>query len=579
TVNGSVVKLDTNPPATITIQDDKRTQTYQITRNAQISLQPKLNSGEMGTVAPIALNQIAIGEEVSLVLDSRNQATQIVAMPQMVVVKVRRVNGRTLALDDQYDTQVTIGNDVSYTNARGQMANEPDVRAGDNVVLFIAGNTIYRVSGNNADLIVANGGNYQPPNNPPNNKPPVNRIPRINLVQQNAVTPVNAGNTIKVTVRGTAGMEGSFDISHAIANLPLRENNPGVYTGSYRIRQGDDINQGYVTAYLTSPDGYTVSQQSQEPLTIDTKAPLIVSTKPADGSTVDVAEPNIVIYTDDQGGSGLAPSTLTLRNNGQTYQLETTVAPPQSIHAVIPRELSGLVEVQGDIADNAGNTTRVNFSFTIRADTGPIKSINHNAARSLAAGDSITVDMTAPTGGRASFDLVKQDNLNQVVVQGVPMVEIEPRHYRGTYNVLGTRDVGNLMVLGRFRDKNGDLSIKNTTTPVEIVSNRENGAPTIDNLKDGDTVDTPLTIRGTADAQSTVQVNISATGVQYYILPYQQDLGTVNVNVNRNGVWRTNPIDLPHPNNVTGLKYTITAVQQDANGITSPTVTVTVQPK
>ncbi|MEO6909018.1 MAG: copper amine oxidase N-terminal domain-containing protein, partial [Abditibacteriaceae bacterium] len=28
TVNGSVVKLDTNPPATITIQDDKRTQTY-----------------------------------------------------------------------------------------------------------------------------------------------------------------------------------------------------------------------------------------------------------------------------------------------------------------------------------------------------------------------------------------------------------------------------------------------------------------------------------------------------------------------------------------------------------------------
>jgi hypothetical protein len=506
--------------------------------------------------------------------------TQIIAMPQMVVVQVRRVNGRTLTLDDQYGTQVTIGNDVSYINTRGQITNEPDVRAGDNVVLFIAGQTIYKVSSNNADVIAANGGSYQPPYqppyNPPNNPPIDSRVPRINLVQQNTVSPVNAGSIIQVTVRGTAGLEGSFDISQDIRNQPLRENNPGVYTGSYRVRPGDDIYQGYVTAHLTSPDGYSVSQQSQESLTIDTKAPLIVSTRPADGATVNVAQPNIVIYADDQGGSGLAPSTLTIRNNGQTYPLETTVA-PQSIRAVVPRELSGLVEVRGDIADNAGNTTRVNFSFTIRSDTDPIKSIRHNAARTLAAGDSLTVDMTAPAGGRASFDLVSQDNLNHVVVQGIPMTEIQPRHYRGTYNVLGTRDVGDLLVVGRFRDKNGDLSVKNAITPVEIVGRRSNDVATIDSPSDGDRVDSPITIRGTADPRDTVQVRIQAVGTQYYILPYQQNLGTFNLQVNNNGKWRTDPIDLPHPKNVTGLKYIITVIQADSDGRTSPTATITVQ--
>jgi hypothetical protein len=163
------------------------------------------------------------------------------------------------------------------------------------------------------------------------------------------------------------------------------------------------------------------------------------------------------------------------------------------------------------------------------------------------------------------------------VVQGIPMTEIQPRHYRGTYNVLGTRDVGDLLVVGRFRDKNGDLSVKNAITPVEIVGRRSNDVATIDSPSDGDRVDSPITIRGTADPRDTVQVRIQAVGTQYYILPYQQNLGTFNLQVNNNGKWRTDPIDLPHPKNVTGLKYIITVIQADSDGRTSPTATITVQ--
>lgn len=414
---------------------------------------------------------------------------------------------------------------------------------------------------------------------PPSNPPAGNNVPLIESVQQDAAAPLNAGSTLKVTVHGTAGLQGTFDVSQDITRLPLRENNAGVYTGTYKVRPGDDVYQGYITAHLAAPNGYAISRQSQKPFTIDTKAPLIISTRPNDGDTVDVTQPNIIIYTDDQGGSGLAPTTITLRNNGKTYDVQATIAPPQSIRAVVPNELSGLVDVSADVVDNAGNMTKAHFSFTIQANTGSIKSINHNAPRALAAGDALTVDMTAPVGGRASFDLVEQNNPNHIVVQGIPMVEIEARHYRGTYNILGTRDIGTLTVVGRFVDKNGDLNIKDATTPVEIVSNRETGAPTIDNLTDGDKVASPLTIRGTADASNTVQVNITATGTQYYILPYQQDLGTFKVEVNNKGKWHTDPINLPHPKNVSGLKFTITAVQQTTNDQTSPVATVTVQPQ
>lgn len=579
TVSGNVVSVNTNP-ASITINGDDGTHTYQLANNAQIVLQPKLQSGDLGAGSSISLNQISVGEEVAIDLNQNNRATRIVAMPTMMVVRVRRVNGRTLTLDDQYGTTVTIGNAVNYINSRGQETNIIDTQVGDNVVLFVAGQTIYQVSADPADVRLVNGNTTQPPYNPPPYNPPIdNNIPRIDSVQQDSVAPLNAGATVKVTVRGTPGLQGTFDISQEITNLPLRENRDGVYTGTYRIRPGDDIYQSYVTAHLAAPNGYTVSEQSQEPINIDTKAPLIVSTRPHDGDTVDVAQPNIVIYADDQGGSGLAPTTITLRNNGRTYEVQATVAPPQSIRAVVPNELTGLVEVSADVIDNAGNVTKARFSFTIEANTGSIRSINHNAARTLVAGDALTVDMTAPAGGRASFDLVEQDNPNRVVVQGIPMVEIEPRHYRGTYNVLGTRDVGDLTVVGRFIDRNGDLNTKDATTPVEIVSNRETGAPTIDNLNDGDKVASPLTIRGSANPRNTVQVNVTATGVQYYILPYQQDLGTFNVNVNNNGKWHTDPIDLPHPKNVNGLKYVITVVQQNVNDRTSPTTTITVLPQ
>ena len=576
TVTGSVVKLDTVAPATITVKSTSGTRTYQIVSGATIQRQPELNDGTTGKTSSIALGQITVGENVKLTVNDNNQVVRIVAQPLMIPVAVRSINGKVLTLDDDANTRITIGNDVAYINKQGNRTSNVDARAGDQVALFIAQDTrlIYQVSAASADVNLANGGSDLPYNPPSSGD-----VPRIELVQHDAVNAVKAGDVIKVTVRGTAGLKGTFDISQDITGKPLRENQAGVYTGSYKVRAGDDVYQGYVTARLSSDNGYTVTQQSQEPFTIDTKAPLVVGTLPRNGATVDVAQPNIIIYTDDQGGSGLAPTTITLINDGKTYQVDATVAPPQSIRAVVPNTLDGAVEVKAAVKDNAGNVTDIDFTFTAEANAGPIKSINHNAARALSTGDALTVDMTAPTGGRASFDLVREDDPDDVVVQGIPMVEIEARHYRGAYNVLGTRDEGTLIVVGRFRDKDGALTVKNATTPVDIVSQRGTDAPVINTPKDGAKVTSPLTIRGKASPRNTVQVNVRATGTQYYILPYEQDLGTFNVTANAKGAWHTDPIEIPNPKGVSGLKLIITAVQEDATGQTSTETTITVQPQ
>ena len=100
TVSGNVVSVNTNP-ASITVRSNNDTKTYQIAGNAQILLQPKLESGDLGSVSPITLNQIVAGEDVTLDLNQYNQVIQIAAMPTIIAVKVQRVNGRTLTLDDK----------------------------------------------------------------------------------------------------------------------------------------------------------------------------------------------------------------------------------------------------------------------------------------------------------------------------------------------------------------------------------------------------------------------------------------------------------------------------------------------
>jgi hypothetical protein len=491
---------------------------------------------------------------------------------------------------------MVIGQNLRYINPQGQASETANLRPGDEIVLFVSPDTrrVYQVSAYRNDVNSALGrdveDDYLPPVN--DDQGPAEGRPQIDLVTFTTNNPngviAKTGDVVTVNVRGTAGLRGSFDLSGRAINLPLRERpqRPGHYFGSYTVRQGDDVTNGRITVRLIAANGDELTQQSLDTISIDTEAPMVIGNRPLTGATINNARPNIVIYAEELG-SGLAPSTVSITNGGETFEVPATAEQTRSVSAIPQRDLSGRVDVRAEIRDEAGNSTTHEFSFTVRNrggggndGTGAIESIFHNANRVLEPGERLTVDMIAESGGRASFDLI--DENNRIVARDVAMTEVqrERGRYRGEYVVEG-REAGQLRVIGRFRDNTGRTTTSEATTPVDIVGgNAAQNAPTITTPREGDTVGREITIRGRGVAGSTINVTIRAQGTQYYVLPYNQEVTTPTaIRVRNNGTWETAAITLPSPRNISGLRFVISAVQIDSAGRESEEATITVRPQ
>jgi hypothetical protein len=80
--------------------------------------------------------------------------------------------------------------------------------------------------------------------------------PRIIALVHNAPGKLlRPGDLMKVAMIGEEGQTASWSIPPLVENLPLKEKEPGVYIGAYRIRPKDRLTHGRVIGYLRSDTG------------------------------------------------------------------------------------------------------------------------------------------------------------------------------------------------------------------------------------------------------------------------------------------------------------------------------------
>jgi len=90
------------------------------------------------------------------------------------------------------------------------------------------------------------------PNPPAITEPP----PKIQALVHNAAEKLLLpGDLLKVALIGEKNMTASWSIPPLVENLPLKEKEPGVYLGAYRIRPKDRLPEGRVIGYLRSNTG------------------------------------------------------------------------------------------------------------------------------------------------------------------------------------------------------------------------------------------------------------------------------------------------------------------------------------
>lgn len=583
-VTGTLLRLDAGAPASLSLLVDGQIRNFQVNEGAlvlrQLSISPGAGAPPVRQ-APRATNLVSLvpNETIRVVLDGNGRISQLTAQALVTTARVQYGAGTQIILDDQNDTTLTIGPNLQYTDAQGRPATAVNLNAGQSVALFLSpqGRTIYRVSSDPRDYTLQTTTGPTDPI-PGTGLPPTN-APSVGLVQTDATAPLKAGAQLTVTARATAGQRLTMSLGPRIQNVALSETAAGQYSATYTVKTGDDVLDARVTVRLVAANGFESSAQSQNPVTIDTVAPRLIGTIPGNNAQINITQPNIAISVDDLGGSGLGEATVSIVSNGVTTPIPATVAPPSIINAVPPQALNGRVQVRATISDKAGNTLPVNFAFTVVKGggvAGVIQSFTQGATRAVTPGESVPLVLVASPGGRGAFDVIGPRGGN--IARDLPLSEDadSPGTYRGTYRV-PEDTTGPIRFMGRFTGADNVLNQSEATAPVRIAA----ATPTklsITTPTNGATVQSPFTISGKAAPGATVSVSVTATGTQFFVLQYNNDLGTVQVLANAQGNWQTQPLPFTKPRNVQGLSLSISATQTDAANRTSDPVEITVTP-
>ncbi|MFC1719143.1 FlgD immunoglobulin-like domain containing protein, partial [Candidatus Poribacteria bacterium] len=294
--------------------------------------------------------------------------------------------------------------------------------------------------------------------------------PEINSVSVSG-SPAKAGGTIAVTVIGEPNASAMFSIAGVIDGVPMTQNQPGIYTGTYIVMNGINVTDAVVTVTLTDQVG-NVNTDTSQSATIDTTTYEIVSVSvsgsPAKaGGTIQVTaigEPGVSAKFSISGVVNNVPMTETQsgRYTG-AYVVPDGISTTNAVVSVTLTDLVGNMSVD------------TSQSVAIDTEAPEIDSVNVSGSPAKAGG-SIVVIAAGEPGVSAQFSIAG-------VFSNAPMTETQSGVYTGTYVVIQGVNVTNATVTVMLKDLASNSSVDASqsvtidTEPPEITSVSVSGSP------------------------------------------------------------------------------------------------------
>ena len=194
-------------------------------------------------------------------------------------------------------------------------------------------------------------------------------------------TPVSgslgAGDTLTVKLLAKTGGKAAFAIGGAVKDQPMREESPGVYTGTYQIKNGESVTAAPLTATYTASTGQVETQTAATTLTVAAGAP------------------KAPVITSPKAGTSVGADTITLTGTAApnaTVQYEVRY---QGTLVILP--VDGAV-TNGEVkADAKGNWSVANVKIA-----GP-----RELSRVTYTVRAVTVDAAGQTSEAATLELKK----------------------------------------------------------------------------------------------------------------------------------------------------------------------------
>lgn len=330
----------------------------------------------------------------------------------------------------------------------------------------------------------------------------------------------NGGNSPTVSGTGAAGggdvtvkiYSGSYSTGTPTATMTATNNN-----GSWTATLGSALPDGTYTVQATQGNGTSTPVTFQT--AADASAPAPVITKPAGGSTVNVAAPDI------SGTAGNAPgdaATVGVKiysgttTTGTALQTLTANVGTDGSWTVTPGNLTAgtytAQATQTDSANNTGTSPAVTFSVDLTAPRPTITApVNNSTVNTLTF-------PVAGTAGTASGDAatVTLDVFAGTTATGTPVSSTSVPVTAGTWNTTTTvQAAGNYTLRATQKDAAGNTGTS-TLDHVKVASGMTLTALSPNALPQGANAQT-VTLTGTGFTSQTT-VSVAGTGVTANVL-------------------------------------------------------------
>lgn len=466
------------------------------------------------------------------------------------------------------DIQLTIGNKNATVNGKTVVLDVPASIIGGSTMVplrfigeALGAKVLWNGTTRQVDILTSGASTTSP-------TPKPNPVPKAQPTRELSVTRLDhngngwlrAGATLKVKLDGTAGADAYFRIPGVVSDTPMRETRKGHYEGEWRLpRAGESalyISDGSVIAYLKMGSSQSPLLQSGKAVQVDTSAPSVVDRAPEPYSVETNPRPTIYALF-DKSGSGMDTSRVRLSVNGRDVTADSTIT--RNFISYTPRAdmSAGTYNVDLTLTDKAGNVSDALWQFDLRiTEAEGIKSVSHNATKSLVIGDSVKVEARATPGGRMAFRIGKNITQN--------MKETSSGVYQGTYKVRSGDDYSNTPLRVTFTSSTGQKFSRNASRTLTLAAGALI-APRIQAPSSGAVVSNPVSIQGTTTPWVKVHIKVTYEQRTLGIL-LRGTSADVNVYADGNGQFKTSALDLKDIFSSSDTTYQITATSISYDG-------------
>jgi hypothetical protein len=368
---------------------------------------------------------------------------------------------------------------------------------------------------------------------------------------------LKAGEELVITMTGSSGGNASFEIPGIASQLPMKEVSSGKYEARWTVTSKTPV--ASEAAIIGRLNGQLI--QAGNTVKIDGVAPVIKDLDPQADSIITQNRPNISATFSDASGSGIDPNSIKMLLNGE--DITKNVNATQAFVSYRPDNLlpAGVNTIELSLTDRAGNKAVSTWKFNLREAASIIKSVAYNAPENAGPGDVITVTIEGEEKNTAKFWFVSSAG-NKLTEQ--PMRETSPGVYTGEYTIRRSDNLNNASVVGAITTASDSVY---TLTADKKIGGQSAALtkPKITNPAADSSVASPVTIKGTADPGSTIQVKITYTSVLLGALETSGTLSEQTLTTGENGVFTSAPVALSA---LLGGKteYKITAAMIGVNG-------------